>query len=99
MDPSPQRPSRPLHFTQFYPVEGDTAIAELMLGGRIWGDLRLEGIDLGAVGAARTAGARVALRLSSDRETEFDLEPVVALLREAEAWLLENERGRAPTEE
>ena len=84
---------------RLYPVEGDTAIAELMVGGRIWGDLRLEGIDLDAVGNARTADARVVLRLSSDRTTEFDLDQVVALLREAEAWLIENERGRVRIEE
>ena len=99
MDPSSQHPSRPLHFARFYPVEGDTAIAELMLGGLIWGDLRLEGIDLDAVDTARTADARVVLRLFSDRATEFDLEHVVALLREAETWLIENERGRVPIEE
>ena len=74
MDPSSQDPSRPLHFARFYPVEGDTAIAELMLGGLIWGDLRLEGIDLDAVDTARTADARVVLRLFSDRTTEFDFE-------------------------
>jgi hypothetical protein len=84
---------------RLYPVDGDTAIAELMLGGRIWGDLRLEGINLDAVDAARTASARVVLRLYSDRTTDFDFQAFVDLLREAEAWLIENEQGRTPIEE
>ena len=99
MDPSPPSPSRALHFAKLYPVDGDSAIAELMLGGRIWGDLRLEGIDLDAVDGARTANAHLVLRLSSNREGDFDLESFVALLREAEDWLIENERGRVPIKE
>jgi len=98
----PRLPSarpRPLRFMRLYPVEGDTAIAELMLGEVIWGDLRLEGIDLDAFGEARTANSRVVVRLLPDRDSEFDLEQLVALLREAEEWLIENERGRVPLPE
>jgi hypothetical protein len=73
-----------------------------MCGETIWGDLRLEGIDLDAVDTARTADVRVVLRLFQTGQpsvSEFDLAQFVALLREAEAWLIENERGRVPFEE
>ena len=89
-------PPRSLSFVRLYPAEGDSAIAELMCGEVEWGSLQLEGIDLNALGAARTANAHVVLRLVADRGWELELEHAVALLRAAEAWLIENEQGRVP---
>jgi hypothetical protein len=62
-DSTPFRFPEGLHFVRYYPVEGDSAIAELMCGDDVWADLRLEGIDLTAVGAARAANARIVMRV------------------------------------
>lgn len=89
-----------LRFVGFFPVEGDTAIAELMSGDHVWGDLRLEGIDLAASGPARTASAVVQLRLFPPTDGraywDFAFDDAQTLLSRATAWLLENEHRRAP---
>ena len=89
-----------LRFVGFFPVEGDTAIAELMSGDDIWGDLRLDGIDLAARGPARTAHAVVQLRLFPPPDGraywDFGFEEAQGLLSRAKAWLLKNEHGRIP---
>jgi hypothetical protein len=46
-----------------FPVEGDTAVVELLHDDRTWADMRLEGIDLAARGEQRVAAARVVVRL------------------------------------
>lgn len=85
---------------RFYPVQGDTAIAELMLDDKIWGDLRLEGIALDEIGEARTTNVEVILRLfpppEPHRAWEFGLEAAQALIADATSWLLANEAGRLP---
>jgi hypothetical protein len=89
-----------LRFVGFFPVEGDTAIAELMSGDELWGDLRLEGIDLAASGPARTANAVVQFRLFPPQDGraywDFAFDDAQRLLSRARAWLLENEHDRVP---
>jgi hypothetical protein len=89
----------------FYPVEGDSAIVELMYDDAQWADVRLEDLRLDAVGDARLEGARVVVSLFAkpadsgrDEPTwwEFDYADVRAQLDEARDWLLDNERGREP---
>lgn len=90
--------SNGLRFAPFYPVEGDTAIAELFRGDEMWGDLRLEGIDLTAVGEARTSAVSSRLRLfgplDGSQHWEFDYAGVCEVLQRAHRWLIENEQNR-----
>jgi hypothetical protein len=65
-----------------FPVEGDSAYAELHFDGEVWADLHLEGIDLDETSTGRTANARVMVDLYLTRligyETwrfEFDEAP------------------------
>ncbi len=44
---------------KIYPVEWESAIAELYYGEQIWAYVSLEGVDQAATGAARIEGARV----------------------------------------
>jgi hypothetical protein len=96
-------PPAGLHFVTFYPVEGDTAIAELVDGGEMWGDVQLEGIRLSEPGDARISQVNVRIRLlpppNDRRSWDFDLSDVESLLAEARGWLLDNERGRLPEPE
>ena len=96
-------PPAGLHFVTFYPVEGDTAIAELMDGGEMWGDVRLEGTRPSERGEARVSQAKAMIRLlpppNDQRSWEFDLSDVESLLADARRWLLDNERGRLPEPE
>jgi hypothetical protein len=98
-----------LDFQKFYPVEGDSAVAELLYKGRVWGELRLENIALGERGEARVRDAEVVLTLhpplvsrwayvvkKSVASWEFSLDEALPLVEEAREWLLENERGREP---
>ena len=82
-----------------FPIEGDTAIVELLHDGEQWADLRLENLRVDAVGEDRLAGARIVLTVfprEDGEPREFDLEQARAQLDEARDWLLENERGRQP---
>jgi len=47
----------------FFPVEGESAIAELYYDGDNWADVHLEDVDLGGFGEQRTANARVVVEL------------------------------------
>jgi hypothetical protein len=88
--------------TQHYPVEGDSAIAEVVYDEAAWADLHLEDIDVEARGDARTENARVVLRLygPSEREFwEFDFAGATEQLLEARDWLLEHESAREPVPE
>ena len=89
---------------KLFPVDWETAIAELYFADRIWAYVSLEGVDQAAAGSARVASARVVVEFwrEPDKPTgvwDFDLDLAGALeqLRRAEAWLLENETGRAPS--
>jgi len=95
-------PGPGLRWSRLYPAEGDSALAELTLDDRVWGEARLENIGLTEVGEARVAGVRVVLQLfasANEVPLELDLDQVHTLLAEARAWLLENEQGRLPLPE
>jgi hypothetical protein len=82
-----------------FPVEGDTAIVELLHDGEQWAELRLEQLRLDAVGEDRLEGARIVLTVIPPEDgssREFDLDDARAQLDEARDWLVENERGRRP---
>lgn len=89
---------------RLYPIEGDSAVAELWFGGAVWAQLELEGIELGAVGRDRTRHVTERLHLfpaptGLDNEWwSFHLSDVQDQLALAKAWLLENEQGRLPVE-
>lgn len=95
-----------LWWQKFYPVEGDSAVAEMWAGDEMWADLRIEGIHLEAVDAGRLEGAQVVLRVFGPSKQSklapdgrhWELEAAAALkqLDDARLWLLENERGRVP---
>jgi hypothetical protein len=51
------------HLARLYPVEGDSAIAELWHGDDVWADLRLDGIRMDEHGEQRVTGVRCVLRL------------------------------------
>jgi hypothetical protein len=53
------------HLARLYPVEGDSAIAELWHGDEVLADLRLYGIRLDEHGEQRVTGVRCVLRLPS----------------------------------
>jgi hypothetical protein len=82
-----------------FPVEGDTAIVELLHDGEQWAELRLEDLRLDAVGEDRLEGAHIVLTVIPAEDgsvREFDLDDARAQLDEARDWLIENERGRRP---
>jgi len=72
-----------------FPVEGESAMAELWYDDDEWADLQLEGLNLGADGEERTADARavVALylprRFGKDHTWRFDLSDAPAQLEQA----------------
>ncbi len=85
-----------------FPIEGDSAIVELMHDGEQWADLRLENLRVDAVGEDRLNGARIVLTVfprDDGASRQFDLDEARAQLDEARDWLLENERGRQPFDE
>lgn len=82
-----------------FPVDGDSAIVELLHDGEQWAEIRLEDLRLDAVGEDRLRDARAVLVLHPPTEQtawEFDYADAVAQLQDAHEWLLENERGREP---
>jgi hypothetical protein len=94
-------------YTQMlYPVEGDSAIAELYYDDEQWANVWLEGINLDAVGDARVQEARVVVELFSPlpgpaearwgSSWRLDLDEVCRRLDDARQILIENERGRVP---
>jgi hypothetical protein len=86
----------------FYPVEGDSAICEIVYGDEIWADLALENIDLAAVGPTRVANARVMLATfapapeSTRKFQTVPLDAALVAIEEAKQRLIANEVGRAP---
>jgi hypothetical protein len=57
------RDSGAVTFVKLYPLEGDSAVAELKVGGEQWGELHLEDIKLDREGEDRLKGARVVLTI------------------------------------
>lgn len=96
------QPPEGFHMAKLYPVEGDSAIAELWIDGDVWAQIELEGINLDTLGNARTEGAAFKVMLfppprgSKPGWWEFDLADLEMQLSKAKEWLIENERGREP---
>jgi hypothetical protein len=102
-DPQDWIEDRGFKMAKLFPVEWETAIAELYFEKRVWAYVSLEGVDQEATGSARIRNARVVVEFwrEPDKPTgawDFNLDLAAALeqLKRAEAWLLENETGRAP---
>ena len=94
---------RGFKMAKLFPVEWESAIAELYFGERVWAYVSLEGVDQAATGSARVRNARVVVEFwrAPDKPTgvwdfNLDLAGALELLQRAEAWLLQNETGRAP---
>ena len=94
---------RGFKMAKLFPGEWESAIAELYFGERIWAYVSLEGVDQAATGSGRVRDARVVVEFwrEPDKPTgvwdfNLDLAGAIKQLRRAEAWLLENETGRAP---
>jgi len=83
-----------------YPAEGDSPVPELLFGGELIGDLRLENIQVDRRGNERLAETRAVLSLypATTAIREFELDSFLLILQEARDWLLDNERGREPEE-
>jgi hypothetical protein len=64
-----------------YPVEADSPVADLLFGGEVIGDVRLEGDEL-----------RIALYPASGGLREFALDRFIATLEAASRWV----RGEEP---
>jgi hypothetical protein len=82
-----------------FPVEGDSAIVELLHDGEQWADVRLEGLRLDAVGEDRLEDSTVVLTVFPPPDGNawtFDLADARGQLDDAREWLVENERGREP---
>lgn len=98
------REDRGFKMARLYPAEWESAVAELSFGELVWAYVSLQGVDQAATGSARVRNARVVVEFwrEPDKPTgvwDFNLDLAGALeeLRRAEAWLLENEAGRAPS--
>lgn len=63
-----------------YPVEGESAVAELQFGEEVIGDLRRVGEDLRIAFYPQTSGVR-----------EFELDDFVEIVEAARAWLLSSQ--------
>jgi hypothetical protein len=103
-DPQDWIEDRGFKMAKLFPVGWETAIAELYFEKRVWAYVSLEGVELEATGSARIRNARVVVEFwrEPDKPTgvwDFNLDLAGALeqLKRAEAWLLENETGRAPS--
>ncbi len=87
-----------------FPVEGDSAIAELWHDEEVWADVRLEGVRLDAHGEDRTASATAVVRFYARSAgahpdwREHHLDEILAQLTAARDWLLDNEHGRIPVD-
>jgi hypothetical protein len=92
---------RGFKMAKLFPAEWESAIAELYFGDLVWAYVSLVGVDAAATGSARVKNARVVVEFwrEPDKPTgwDFNLDLAGALeqLRLAEAWLLQNEAGRA----
>jgi hypothetical protein len=69
-----------------YPVEGDSAVAELLFGEEVIGAVRLVGKEAHVAFYPATTGIR-----------EFDLDDFVGMLEAARIWLTNSQPDRAAT--
>ncbi len=87
---------------KLYPVEGDSAIAELWFGDAPWAQVELTGIRLDQVESERVSEAGFKVSFFAPPASampawwEFDLLDVEEGIGSAKKWLLDNERGRLP---
>jgi hypothetical protein len=93
---------RGFKMAKLFPADSESAIAELYFGDLIWAYVSLKGVDQTATGAARVRNAQVVVEFwrEPDKPTgvwdfNLDLAGAIEQLRRAEAWLVENETGRA----
>lgn len=90
---------------RLFPVDADSAIAELWHDDEVWADVRLEGVQLDAHGEDRITSATAVVRLyvrpaGADPDwREHRLEDLLEQLTTARHWLLDNERGRTPVDD
>jgi hypothetical protein len=91
---------------KLFPVDTESAVAEMYFGDLVWAYVSLQGVDEAATGSARIANARVVVEFwrEPDKPTgvwDFNLGLAGALeqLEQAEVWLRENESGRAASSE
>jgi ribosomal protein L7/L12 len=96
--------SRGFHRAHLFPVEGDSAVAELWHDDEIWAEVRLEGLRLNASGEDRITSATAMVRLfalpagAAPGRRDYHLDDILAELSAAQEWLLDNERGRSPVD-
>lgn len=98
-DPMPYEAPSGLRFVKLYPVEGESAIAEIWFGEEPIGQLSLRGVRQEAVGAARAVDAQVELAIYPSPDTvqwSLPLSDFLAQIEKARAWLMQNEEGRTP---
>lgn len=90
------------HLVKLFPVEGDSAIAELWFGEAPWAQIWLTGINLDAVGDERVRDVEFRGSLFPPPAAadpgwwEFELSDVEDRLSAAKDWLRDNERHRVP---
>jgi len=90
------------HIARLFPVDEESAIAELWYGDAPCGAVEMRDIEPDAVGDDRVKAATFVVSLYSpppgnQREWwEFDLDAVEDQPRQARNWLLDNERRRLP---
>ena len=94
--------NRGFKMAKLFPADSESAVAELYFGDLIWAYVSLKGVEQAATGAARVKNARVVVEFWREPEKptgvwdfNLDLAGALELLQRAEAWLLENESGRA----
>jgi hypothetical protein len=97
---------RGFKMAKLFPADWESAIAELYFGDLVWAYVSLEGVDDAATGAARVRNARVVVEFCSDPgkptgvwDFSLDLAGALEQLQRAQAWLIENETGRAASTE
>lgn len=90
---------------KLYPVEGDSAIAELWYHECPWAQVELRGIRLDQEGSSRVSDVDFHVSLfpppadAEPRWWEFDLPEVLEQFAIARAWLLDNEQHRLPLDD
>ena len=87
---------------KLFPVDTESAVAELYYDEMIWAYVSLAGIDPEAVGDSRVKDAQVVVEFWREPDKpigawdfSLDLDEALRWLTDAKAWLIENETGRS----